>query len=656
MSDTELFPVPPGFSAHAHVNDAVYDALYRRSLEDPQGFWREQAASLDWIKPFSEVKDTRFDPQDPHIRWFSDGTLNASVNCVDRHLPVKAGQPVILWEGDQPGETRTVSWAELSDQVNRLANVLKGLGVTKGDVVTIYLPVIPEVTIAMLACVRIGAVHSVVFSGFSGEALANRIEDAGAKVLITADEGLRGGRVVPIKRNADTALILQPSVEHVVVVRRTGAAVPFTPGRDLWYDDAIAAVAPWCPPVEVGAEDPLFILYTSGSTGKPKGLVHTTGGYLVHAGTSWRNIFDWHEGDIFWSTADVGWVTAHTYKIYGPLLNGATSVMFEGVPTWPNSSRWWSIIERYRVNIFYTAPTAIRSLMREGEAPVRQHDLSSLRVLGSVGEPINPQAWRWYHEVVGGGRCPIVDTYWQTETGAVLLVPLPGAVANKPGYAAKPYFGIRPVLVDANGGVLQGAASGNLCFADSWPAQARTILHDHARFVQTYFAPYPGYFFTGDGASRDADDYYSISGRVDDVLNVSGHRLGTVELESAITAHPAVAESAVVGYPHELKGQGVFAYVTLKAGITETDALRREIVDGVRTHIGPIATPDIIQWASALPKNRAGKILRRILSKVAANDFDNFGDTSTLADPAVVEDIVNKRKAANSSTQSQPRP
>lgn len=647
MPQAEVIPIPAWFSAHAHVNEADYAAFYPRSLEDPHAFWREQASFIDWIKPFTEVKDTRFDPIAPHIRWFADGTLNASVNCVDRHLPTKGDQPVILWEGDQPGDTRTVTWAELADQVNRLANVLTSLGVVKGDVVSIYLPVIPEVTVAMLACVRIGAVHSVVFSGFSAEALASRIEDAGAKVLITADEGLRAGRVVPIKRNADAALLLQPALKHVVVVRRTGAAVPFTPGRDLWFDEALASAAPWCAPVEVGAEDPLFILYTSGSTGKPKGLVHTTGGYLVHAGTSWRNIFDWHEGDIYWSTADVGWVTAHTYKIYGPLLNGATSLMFEGVPNWPDASRWWSIIERYRVNIFYTAPTAIRALMREGEAPVRQHDLSSLRVLGSVGEPINPQAWHWYHQVVGGGRCPIVDTYWQTETGAVLLVPLPGAVANKPGHAGRPYFGIRPVLVNAQGALLEGVASGNLCFADSWPGQARTILHDHARFVQTYFAPYPGFFFTGDGASRDADGDYRISGRVDDVLNVSGHRLGTVELESAIGSHPAVAESAVVGYPHDIKGQGVFAFVTLKAHIDETEALRHEIIECVRQRIGPIASPDVIEWAPALPKNRAGKILRRILTKVAANDFDNFGDTSTLADPAVVSDIVRRRQATS---------
>jgi acetyl-CoA synthetase len=645
MSDSEFFPIPSGFAGHAHINEAAYAATYQHSLDDNDGFWQEQAAFLDWIKPFSKVSDTYFDPVAPRINWFADGTLNASVNCVDRHLPAKADQPAILWQGDDPDESRQVTWGELSDKVNRLANVLTNLGVGKGDVVTVFLPVIPEILVAMLACVRIGAVHSVVFSGFSAEALANRIEDAGASVLITADEGHRGGRVVPLKHTADTAVQNQPTIRHIIVVPRSGAEVPFTPGRDLWYDQAIAAAETWCPPVEVGAEDPLFILYTSGSTGKPKGLVHTTGGYLVHAGTSWRNIFDWHEGDVFWSTADVGWVTAHTYKIYGPLLNGATSVMFEGVPSWPDSSRWWSIIERYRVNIFYTAPTAIRSLMREGEALVQRHDLSSLRVLGSVGEPINPEAWRWYHRVVGGGRCPIVDTYWQTETGAVLLVPMPGALPNKPGRAGKPYFGMRPALFDGQGELLTGAAEGNLCFAGSWPGQARTILHDHQRFVQTYFAPYPGYFFTGDGASRDADEYYRISGRVDDVINVSGHRLGTVELESAISSHPSVAESAVVGYPHDLKGQGVFAYVTLKAEIVESDGLRREIVDWVRTRIGPIATPDVIQWAPALPKNRAGKILRRILTKVAANDFDNFGDISTLSEPAVVEEIVQRRRA-----------
>ncbi|CDL00009.1 Acetyl-coenzyme A synthetase (Acetate--CoA ligase) (Acyl-activating enzyme) [Magnetospirillum gryphiswaldense MSR-1 v2] len=641
---SQVFPVPAGFAEHAHVDADTYARVYARSIENPDEFWRDQAGFLDWMRPFSQVSDTKFDPDDLRIRWFADGSLNASVNALDRHLPAKADQPALLWEGDGVEESRVVTWGELSDRVNRLANVLKGLGVAKGDVVTIYLPVIPEAFVAMLACVRLGAVHSVVFSGFSAEALADRIHDAGAKVLITADEGKRGGRAVPLKVNADRALNSQKQVHSVVVVRRSGADVPFTPGRDHWYDAVLDAAAPWCEPVEVGAEDPLFILYTSGSTGKPKGLVHTTGGYLVHAGTSWRTIFDWHENDVFWCTADVGWVTAHTYKVYGPLLNGATSVLFEGVPTWPDVSRWWSIIAKHKVNIFYTAPTAIRSLMREGEAPVSRHDLSSLRVLGSVGEPINPEAWLWFHRVIGGGRCPIVDTYWQTETGAVLLVPIPGATPNKPGHAAKPYFGIRPELVDAHGNTLDGPGQGNMCFAGSWPGQARTILHDHDRFVRTYFAPYPGRYFTGDGGSRDEDGYYRIMGRVDDVINVSGHRLGTVELESAISSHPAVAESAVVGYPHDIKGQGVFAYVTLKEGFAESDALRREIIEAVRTRIGPIATPDAIQWAPALPKNRAGKILRRILTKVAAGDYDNFGDTSTLADPQVVDDIVQRRR------------
>jgi len=644
MTATEIYPVPAAFAASAHVDAEAYESQYRHSIADPEAFWRRQAEFLEWRRPFTQVSDTNFDPADLRIRWFADGTLNASVNCIDRHLPAKAGQPAILWEGDRPGDSRVVTWAELADKVNRLANVLKGLGVAKGDVVTIYLPVTPEAFVAMMACVRIGAVHSVVFSGFSAESLANRIEDAGAKVLITADEGYRGGRVVPLKRNADAAVADQPTIRHIVVIRRSDTPAPFTPGRDVWYDEALAAAEPWCEPVEVGAEDPLFILYTSGSTGKPKGLLHTTGGYLVHAGTSWRTIFDWHEGDVFWCTADIGWVTAHTYKIYGPLLNGATSVMFEGVPNWPDSSRWWSIIERHRVTIFYTAPTALRSLMREGEEPVRRHDLSSLRVLGSVGEPINPEAWRWYHSVIGGGRCPIVDTYWQTETGGVLLVPIPGAIPNKPGMAGKPYFGITPRLVDAKGAVIDGPGQGNMCFEGSWPGQARTILGDHDRFIRTYFSPFPGLFFTGDGASRDEDGYYRITGRVDDVINVSGHRLGTVELESAISSHPAVAESAVVGYPHEIKGQGVFAYVTLKEGIDETDGLQRQITDWVRARIGPIASPDIIQWAPALPKNRAGKILRRILTKVAANDFGDFGDTSTVADPSVVEDIVRRRR------------
>jgi acetyl-CoA synthetase len=647
MADETIIPVAAEFAAAAHVNAAEYERLYRSSLADPETFWREQAKAIDWIKTPTRIKDSAFDPQALRISWFADGTLNAAVNCVDRHLATKADRPAILWEGDDPGETRRLTWAELHQQVNRLANAMAALGVGKGDFVTIYLPVIPEAVVAMLACIRIGAVHSVVFSGFSAEALADRIQDCRAKLLITADEGLRGGRRHPLKQQADQALA---SIDHqprnVIVVRRTGAAVPLTPGRDLWYDAITAAAATDCPPVEVGAEDPLFILYTSGSTGKPKGLLHTTGGYLVQVGTSWKNLFDYKDGEVHWCTADVGWVTAHSYKIYGPLLNGATILMFEGIPTWPDNARWWSIIEKYQVNIFYTAPTAIRALMRSGEAPVQQHDLSSLRVLGSVGEPINPDAWLWYHRVIGGGRCPIVDTYWQTETGAVMLVPLPGAVPLKPGAASRPYFGIRPVLMDASGKAIEGAGTGNLCFADSWPAQARTILHDHERFVRTYFAPYPGHFFTGDGVRRDPDGDYWIAGRVDDVINVSGHRLGTVELETAIGSHPAVAESAVVGFPHEIKGQGLFAYVTLKADQAETEELRQEIVGWVRARIGAIATLDVIQWAPALPKNRAGKILRRILSKIAANDVENFGDTTTLAEPGVVDEIVARYKSA----------
>jgi acetyl-CoA synthetase len=627
------------------VTAETYDRLYRRSVEDPDGFWRDQAAILDWQRPFTQVKDTRYSPDEVRIRWFADGTLNASYNCLDRHAARAPDAPAILWEGDTPRDHRRVSWGDLKDQVSRLANALLALGVRRGDFVSVYLPVVPEAIAAMLACARIGAVHSVVFSGFSAEALAGRIADCGSRVLITADEGLRGGRHVSLKRNADAALESLPSVEHVLVVRRTGADVPMKAGRDRWYEDAMAEAAPECPPVEVGAEDPLFVLYTSGSTGKPKGVVHSTGGYLVHAAASFRTMFDYRPGDVHFCTADVGWVTAHTYLIYGPLANGATVVLFEGVPTWPDASRWWEIVETYRVTIFYTAPTAIRSLMRDGEEPVRKHDLSSLRVLGSVGEPINPEAWIWYHEVVGGGRCPIVDTYWQTETGAVLLCPLPGATTLKPGSATKPFFGVRPLLVDGDGKVLEGAATGNLCFADSWPGQARTILGDHARFLETYFSAFPGLYFTGDGARRDEDGDYWITGRLDDVINVSGHRLGTVEIEAAIASHPAVAEAAVVGCPHAIKGQGVFAFVTLKAGATENEDLRRELVQLVRTRIGPIATPDFVEWAPQLPKNRSGKILRRILTRIAAGDFENHGDTSTVADPTVVAELVQRRKA-----------
>ncbi len=644
MSQT-LFPVPPALAQGAHVDAAAYEALSAQALADPEAFWREQARILDWQAPFARAKNTRFSSEDVTIEWFAGGKLNASANCVDRHAAARPDDAAILWEGDSPDATRCVTWAQLKDETCRLANVLSGLGVRKGDFVSIYLPCIPQSIAAMLACARIGAVHSVVFSGFSAEALAGRIEDCGSRVLITADEGLRAGRPVPLKQNADAALDALPVVEHVLVVRHTGAAVPMQAGRDIVYEDALAAASPDCDPAMMDAEDPLFVLYTSGSTGKPKGMLHTTGGYLVHAAASFRAMFDYHPGDIHFCTADVGWVTAHTYLIYGPLANGATIVLFEGVPTWPDASRWWSLIEKYRVNIFYTAPTAIRSLMRQGEAPVRRHDLSSLKVLGSVGEPINPDAWHWYHDVIGGGRCPIVDTYWQTETGGVLLCPLPGATPNKPGSAAKPFFGVRPVLIDNYGAIIEGEGAGNLCFADSWPGQARTILHDRERFLKTYFATFPGHYVTGDGARRDADGYYWITGRVDDVINVSGHRLGTVEVEAALASHASVAEAAVVGMPHEIKGQGIYAFVTLKEGVTETDALKRELVQIVRQRIGPIATPDAIEWTPNLPKNRSGKILRRVLTKIAAGDYDNLGDVSTVADPALVGELIARAKA-----------
>jgi acetyl-CoA synthetase len=637
-----VFPVPATLESAAHVDAETYGESYRRSLDDPEAFWRDEARILDWSTPFTRVKDTHYSPEEVRIEWFADGRLNASFNCLDRHAARYGDGAAILWEGDTPGETRRVTWSALQEEVSRLANALKDLGVGKGDFVSVYLPVVPEAIAAMLACARIGAVHSVVFSGFSAEALAGRIADCRSRVLITADEGMRAGRRVPLKRNADAALAGLPFVEHVLVVRRTGAAVPMKPDRDRWYEEALNEASPDCPPVAVSAEDPLFVLYTSGSTGKPKGMLHTTGGYLVHAAASFRAMFDYRPGDVHFCTADVGWVTAHTYLIYGPLANGATIVLFEGVPTWPDVSRWWQVIETYKVNIFYTAPTAIRALMREGEEPVRRHDLSSLRVLGSVGEPINPEAWLWYHRVVGGGRCPIVDTYWQTETGAVLLCPLPGAMALKPGSAAKPFFGVRPALLNGDGSVVEGEGTGNLCFADSWPGQARTILGDHERFLTTYFGAFPGYYFTGDGARRDADGYYWITGRLDDVINVSGHRLGTVEIEASLASHASVAEAAVVGFPHEIKGQGIFAFVTLKEGVRETEDLKRDLVQLVRARIGPIATPDRIEWAPQLPKNRSGKILRRILTRIAAGDFENHGDTSTVADPAVVADIVRR--------------
>ncbi|MSP48265.1 MAG: acetate--CoA ligase [Alphaproteobacteria bacterium] len=642
MSETQLFPVPPSLAGRAWIDAAKYDGLYQRSIRDPEGFWAEQAKRIDWIRPFSKVKDVDY-TGDIRIRWFYDGTLNASVNCLDRHLKSRGNQTAILWEGDNPAEHKHVTYRELHEDVCRLANVLKGRGAKKGDRVTIYMPMIPEAAIAMLACARIGAIHSVVFGGFSPDSLINRIQDCDSNLVITADEGLRGGKPVPLKANVDEALRQCPSVKTVVVVKRTGGKIGWVQGRDLWYHEERAKVPAECAPEEMSAEDPLFILYTSGSTGKPKGVLHTTGGYMVYTSITHQYVFDYHDGDIYWCTADVGWVTGHSYIVYGPLANGATTVMFEGVPNYPDTSRFWQVVDKHKVNIFYTAPTAIRALMRDGEAPVKKTGRTSLRLLGSVGEPINPEAWLWYHRVVGDGRCPIVDTWWQTETGGILITPLPGAIPTKPGSATKPFFGIRPAIVDNDGKLQEGAAEGNLVLLDSWPGQMRTVYGDHKRFGQTYFATFKGMYFTGDGAKRDADGYYWITGRVDDVINVSGHRLGTAEVESALVAHKKVAEAAVVGYPHEIKGQGIYAYVTLKAGEATTEELRKELVLWVRKEIGPIATPDLIQWAPGLPKTRSGKIMRRILRKIAANEHDQLGDISTLADPGVVRDLVDNR-------------
>jgi acetyl-CoA synthetase len=642
MSNTTLFPVPTAVAESAWIDAAKYQRMYDASLRDPEAFWGEQGKRLAWMKPYTRVKNTSF-IGDVHVRWFEDGTLNASVNCIDRHLPMRANDTAIIWEGDSPDEQKHITYAQLHENVCRLANVLKAQGVKKGDRVTIYLPMIPEAAYAILACARIGAIHSVVFGGFSPDSLMGRIQDCDSNLLITADEGLRGGRKVPLKVNADEALKQCPSVKSVIVVRRTGGEVGWVEGRDIWYDEALAAAPRDCAPAEMSAEDPLFILYTSGSTGKPKGVLHSTGGYLVFVSMTHQHIFDYHDGDIFWCTADVGWVTGHSYIVYGPLANGATTLMFEGVPNYPDASRFWQVVDKHQVNIFYTAPTAIRALMREGEGPVKKTSRQSLRLLGTVGEPINPEAWLWYHRVVGDERCPIVDTWWQTETGGILITPLPGAIPTKPGSATKPFFGVKPVIVDNEGKELQGAAEGNLCIADAWPGMMRTVYGDHKRFVETYFATFPGKYFTGDGARRDADGYYWITGRVDDVINVSGHRLGTAEVESALVSHPKVAESAVVGYPHDIKGQGIYAYVTLKTGIEPNETLRKELVVWVRKEIGPIASPDLIQWAPGLPKTRSGKIMRRILRKIAANEHHQLGDTSTLADPAVVDDLVNNR-------------
>ena len=642
MSQGQIFPVSETLAKAAWVDAAKYKAMYEHSVKDPEGFWAEHGKRIDWIKPYTKIKDVSY-TGDVHIKWFHDGTLNASVNCLDRHLAKRGDQTAIIWEGDDPKDSKHITYKEAHEQVCRLANVMKKHGVKKGDRVTIYLPMIPEAAYAILACARIGAVHSVVFGGFSPDSLIGRIQDCDSNFVITADEGLRGGRKVPLKANADAALKSCPSVKNMLVVKRTGGAVEWAQGRDLWYHDEMPAVSADCPPTEMGAEDPLFILYTSGSTGKPKGVLHTTGGYMVYASMTHQYVFDYHDGDIYWCTADVGWVTGHTYIVYGPLANGAVTLMFEGVPNYPDFSRFWQVVDKHKVNIFYTAPTAIRALMREGEVPVKKTSRRSLRLLGSVGEPINPEAWLWYHRVVGDERCPIVDTWWQTETGGILITPLPGAIPTKPGSATKPFFSIRPEIVDGDGKVLEGACDGNLCIADSWPGQMRTVFGDHKRFVETYFSTFKGKYFTGDGCRRDEDGYYWITGRVDDVLNVAGHRLGTAEVESALVAHAKVAEAAVVGYPHDIKGQGIYAYVTLNAGEAISEELRKELVAWVRKQIGPIATPDLIQWAPGLPKTRSGKIMRRILRKIAANEHDQLGDTSTLADPAVVKDLVDNR-------------
>ncbi|HYE51635.1 MAG TPA: acetate--CoA ligase [Azospirillaceae bacterium] len=643
MSDTSFFPVTEDFARRAWVDEAKYRQMYERSISDPEGFWAEHGRRIDWIRPYTQVKDVDFNG-DVRIRWFHDGTLNASYNCLDRHLATRGDQTALIWEGDSPDESRNITYREAHEQVCRLANVLKARGVKKGDRVTIYMPMIPEAAYAMLACARIGAVHSVVFGGFSPDSLKDRILDCASRVLITSDEGLRGGRKVPLKANADQALASCPDVDTVIVVRRTGGAVAWTAGRDLWYHEETAKVSADCPPEEMSAEDPLFILYTSGSTGKPKGVLHTTGGYMVYTSMTHQYVFDYHDGDVYWCTADVGWVTGHSYIVYGPLANGAVSLMFEGVPNYPDSGRFWQVVDKHKVTIFYTAPTAIRALMREGGDPVKRHSRKTLRLLGSVGEPINPEAWLWYHNCVGEGRCPIVDTWWQTETGGILITPLPGAIGLKPGSATLPFFGVKPVVVDNDGNRLEGATEGNLCLADSWPGQMRTVFGDHERFRQTYFSTFKGMYFTGDGCRRDADGYYWITGRVDDVINVSGHRMGTAEVESALVAHPKVAEAAVVGYPHDIKGQGIYAYVTLNAGEDPSEALRKELVAWVRKEIGPIASPDLIQFAPGLPKTRSGKIMRRILRKIAANEHDQLGDTSTLADPGVVTELVENRQ------------
>ena len=644
MTHEELYPVPGEWAQRGFADNEKYLEMYRQSVADPDAFWGEQGKRLDWFKPYSKVKNAYYGDGDVSIKWYEDGALNAAYNCLDRHLETRGEQTAIIWEGDDPSESSDLTYRELHAAVCRLSNGLKSLGVKKGDRVTIYMPMIPEAAIAILATVRIGAVHSVVFGGFSPDSLSNRIHDCDSNVIITADEGMRGGRTVPLKANTDAALESCPSIQHCVVVKRTGGNIDMSDGRDVWYHDLVDAQSDDCPAEEMNAEDPLFILYTSGSTGKPKGVLHSTGGYMVFAAMTHQYVFDYHDGDIYWCTADVGWVTGHSYIVYGPLANGATTVMFEGVPNYPDASRHWQVCDKHNVNIYYTAPTAIRALMREGDGPVKKTSRKSIRLLGTVGEPINPEAWAWYYDVVGDGRCPIVDTWWQTETGGIMITPLPGATALKPGSATRPFFGVEPVLIDGDGNEIEGAGSGNLCIRTSWPGQMRTLYGDHDRFIETYFSTYKGLYFAGDGCRRDEDGYYWITGRVDDVINVSGHRMGTAEVESALVGHHLVAEAAVVGYPHDIKGQGIYAYVTLILEAEPSEELRKELVLWVRKDIGPFAAPDLIQFAPSLPKTRSGKIMRRILRKIAEDDFSNLGDTSTLADPAVVEDLIENRQ------------
>jgi acetyl-CoA synthetase len=646
MSEVKTYPVPPEFAAQANITAGQYEEMYKRSVEDPAGFWGEQAENyLTWFKKWDTVLDWSFKQDDLHINWFKGGRLNVSYNCLDRHLDSRGDQVAIIWEGDDPGEDRKITYRELHEEVCRFANVLKDRGVKKGDRVSLYLPMIPEAAVAMLACTRIGAIHSIVFGGFSPDALKDRINDSDCKVVITSDQSMRGGKKVPLKANADKAIESCPQVDTCVVVKRGGEQVHWVEGRDVWYHEAVGAASAECAPEEMEADDPLFILYTSGSTGKPKGVLHTTGGYLLQAAMTHKTVFDYKDGEVYWCTADVGWVTGHTYIVYGPLANGAITLMFEGIPTYPDISRFWQVCDKHNVATFYTAPTAIRSLMSAGEEPVKKTSRKSLRLLGTVGEPINPEAWEWYYHVVGDERCPIVDTWWQTETGAHMLTPLPGATPLKPGSATNPFFGVQPCLLDDQGNEIDGnPAEGNLAIKHPWPAQMRTVYGDHKRFFETYFAMFPGYYFTGDGARRDEEGYYWITGRVDDVLNVSGHRLGTAEIESALVLHDKVAEAAVVGYPHELTGQGIYAYVTLMAGEEGSDELKKELVKLVRDEIGPIAKVNLIQWAPGLPKTRSGKIMRRILRKIAANELENLGDTSTLADPTVVDNLIDNRE------------